>query len=86
MSLTLVSKDSWTSMRRRRHLSEPFELAQGKTLVAPLRRSSITFQTPAIANTASERAVPSFYSIAKTKAKNRKKEALNLHIKIRLKG
>ena len=86
MSLTLVSKDSWTSMRRRRYLSEPLELAQGKTQVTPLRRSSTTFRTPAIANMASEKVVHSFYSIAKTKAKNRKKEALNLHIKIRLKG
>ena len=86
MSLTLVSKDSWTSMRRRRHLSEPFELAQGKTLVAPLRRSSTTFHRAAIASMASEKVVHSFYSIAKTKAKNIKKEALNLHIKIRLKG
>ena len=71
---------------RRRYRSELFELAQGKTPVALLRRGSITFNPPAIAKVVLEKVVHSFYSIVKTKVKHRKKEARNLLIKIELKG
>ena len=81
-TLTLVLRDLWTSMRSRRHLSEPFERAQGITLVALLRPSSITFHLPVMVQVLLEIVAPNIYSVsivAKVKIRVRK-EALNLVI------
>ena len=81
-TLTLVLRDLWTSMRSRRHLSELFERAQGITLVAPLRQSSITFHLPVMVLALLEIVAPNIYSVsivAKVKVRVRK-EVLNLVI------
>ena len=81
-TLTLVLRDLWTSMRSRRHLSELSERAQGITLVALLRPSSITFHLPVMVQVLLEIVAPNIYSVsivAKVKIRVRK-EALNLVI------